>query len=125
MIAALAVEAAAAGFVVGGEGLIGPRFAPCGSLPPAIIHDASGRCLALPNSPDYDQLRRFLDRYERNYGQRFAPDKPVLEWPILRREVPPTPEAHIQPRYRAASQVRPEFEQAGRRLDARPRIGDQ
>lgn len=115
-LGALAIEAVAGGFVVGTDVQIWPGFAPYPGAPPPIIYDAFGRCLAPLGCADYEQLRRFLDRYERNYGQRFAADKPALQPPAQRRDVPPTPEAQIQPAYRGASQLRPEFEQAGKPL---------
>lgn len=88
------------------------------------MYDAFGRCLMPQNCPDYEQMRRFLDRYERNHGQLFAPLRgQVVEPPAQRRDVAPTPEAHIQPAYRAASQIRPEYEKAGTRLDVSPRVG--
>ena len=109
-LAWLAVEAAAAGLVVGGQVVAGQWFAPYGSVPPpSIIYDAFGRCLAPLNCPDYEQMRRFLERYERNHGARFAPDLPGSAPPVVPRDVPATAEAEIQPAYRHASQVRPEF----------------
>jgi len=123
LLAAMAsalIEAAAAGVAVSGEGVAVPWLMPYGALPPAIVYDAFGRCLAPLNCPDYEQLRRYLDRYQRNYGQRFAPDKPGFEGPTPRRDVVPTPEAHIQPAYRGASQLRPEFENSGKLLRASP-----
>lgn len=118
LFASLALDVAAAALVVGGELPLGP--APFGWTvpPPSIIYDSFGHCLSPLGCPDYEQLRRFLDRYERNYGQRFAPDRPAaLAVPATPRAVPPTPEAQIQPRYRGASQIRPEFEQAGKPVD--------
>lgn len=118
LFALLAVDAAAGGFVVGGEVPLGP--APFGWTvpPPSILYDSLGRCLAPLGCPDYEQFRRFLERYERNYGQRFAPDRPTaLAGPATPRDVPPTPEAQIQPRYRDASQVRAEFAQTGKPVD--------
>jgi hypothetical protein len=112
VFACLAVEAAAATFAVGGEVIVSPWFAPYGvAPPPSILHDSFGRCLAPLNCGEYEQMRRFLERYERNYGGRFAPEKPPLVLPVQPRAVPPTPAAHIQPDYREASQLRPEFEQ--------------
>lgn len=123
VIASLAAPAAAGGFLVGGALTLGPWFPPYGVLPPAIVYDAFGRCLMPQNCPDYEQMRRFLDRYERNHGQLFAPQGPAVEPLAQRRNVAPTPEANIQPAYRAASQIRPEYDQAGTRLDATPRGG--
>jgi hypothetical protein len=62
------------------------------------------------------------------WDDRYAPRRPVapdepapLEqdiwgtasspWGYVRRVPPPTPEAHIQPRYKDASTIRPEFEE--------------
>jgi hypothetical protein len=110
--ACLAVEASAATFAVGGEVIVGPGFAPYGLAPPPwMIHDSLGPCLAPLNCGEYEQMRRFLERYERNYGGRFAPEKPPPVLPVQPRAVAPTPAAHIQPDYRDASQLRPEFEQ--------------
>jgi len=111
-----AIEAAAAGFVLGGGVPVGPGYG-WAVPPPSIIYDSFGRCLAPMSCPDYEQFRRFLDRYERNYGQRVAPDPPPLVAPALPRDVPPTPAAHIQPRYQRASQLRPEFEPTGKAVD--------
>ena len=58
-------------------------------------------------------MRRFLDRYQRNYGARFAPDAPVPAPRWQQRDVPPTPVDQIQPAYRNASQIRPEFAPGG------------
>ena len=91
-----------------------------GALPPAIIYDALGRCLGPVNCPDNDQLRRLLDRYQRNYGQRFLPDTPVSEGNAPRRDVAPTPEADVQPAYRGSGEVRPEFQRSGQVLSASP-----
>lgn len=119
VLASMAVDATAGGYVVAGGVAAGPWLAPYGVLPPAIVYDAFGRCLAPLNCPDYEQMRRFLERYERNYGSRSAPEKPALGVPVPVRDVPPTPAAHIQPAYRAASQIRPEFEHTGKQLDTR------
>lgn len=97
--------------------LIGPWYAPYGAPYPApFVYDSLGRCLSPYNCPDYEQFRQFLDRYERNYGQRLAPS-PVLAAPLQPRDVAPTPEAHIQPAYRGASQIRPEFRRSGEPLE--------
>jgi hypothetical protein len=117
-----AIEAAAAGFMLGGGVLLGPAPYYGWAVPPSIIYDSFGRCLAPMNCPDYEQLRRFLDRYERNYGQRFAAEPPAPVAPVQPRDVPPTPAAHIQPQYRGASQIRPEFEQAGKAIDRKQAI---
>jgi hypothetical protein len=122
--ACFAVEATAASYVVGGEVIIGPWLAPYGTVVvPSTIYDSFGPCLSPRNCSDYEQMRRFLDRYERNYGARFAPDKPVFAAPVQPRDVPPTPEADIQPGYQGASQIRPEFERVGKPVDRRSRIG--
>ncbi|HRF11636.1 MAG TPA: hypothetical protein PLR37_05795 [Candidatus Accumulibacter phosphatis] len=113
LCASLALDAAATGVVLRGELLIGAPFG-WTVPPPSIVYDSYGHCLSAAGCPNYEQLRRFLDRYERNYGHRFAPNPPALLVPVQPRDVPPTPEAHIQPRYRGASQIRPEFEQAGK-----------
>ena len=118
LLASLAVDASAGGFVVGGGLPVWP--APFGWTvpPPSILYDSLGHCLAPLGCPDYEQFRRFLERYERNYGQRFASDQQAaLARPATPRDVPPTPEAQIQPRYRGASQIRPEFEQTGKPVD--------
>ncbi|HPT50747.1 MAG TPA: hypothetical protein PLS67_14425 [Accumulibacter sp.] len=99
-----------------------PKFS-VGELPPSVAYDAAGRCLS-PNCPDYAQLRRFLERYERNYGQRFASDKGVAVAPVSRRDVPPTPAVDIQPGYRQASQIRSEFLQSGKVRDRYTRTGE-
>jgi hypothetical protein len=115
--------ATAGNSAVAGTVISGPWYAPYGAaFPPSFVYDPFGSCLA-PGCPNYGQLRRFLDRYERNYGGRFAPNPPPIELSPLPRDVAPTPEAHIQPRYRGASQIRPEFEQAGQKLDTRPVTG--
>lgn len=98
-----------------------PKFS-VGEFPPSVAYDAAGRCLS-PNCPDYAQLRRFLERYERNYGQRFAPDKGGAA-PVSRRDVLPTPVADIQPGYRQASQIRSEFLQSGKIRDRYTRTGE-
>ncbi|HCV12753.1 MAG TPA: hypothetical protein DGC76_03475 [Candidatus Accumulibacter sp.] len=118
VLCCLIAEAAATTVVVGGEWIAGPGPAPYGPwlgpygypLPAAGAHDFFGRCLAPRNCADYEQMRRFLDRYQRNYGARFAPDMPSPAQPLQQRDVPPTPAAQIQPAYRNASQIRPEFE---------------
>ncbi len=123
-LTSLAASAAAGAFAIGGDFAIGSWVSPYGLPPPAIVYDAFGRCLMPQNCPDYEQMRRFLDRYERNHGQLFAPLRgQVVEPPAQRRDVAPTPEAHIQPAYRAASQIRPEYEKAGTRLDVSPQVG--
>jgi hypothetical protein len=121
VVLGLMADAAATSVVVGGEGVVGvwpaphgPWLAPYGHpLPAPGALDAFGRCLAPWNCADHEQMRRFLDRYQRNYGARFAPDLPPLppRWP--QRDVPPTPADQIQPAYRNASQVRPEFAPGG------------
>lgn len=117
LFASLAVDAAAGGFVVG-ELPLGP--APFGWTvpPPSILYDSLGHCLGPLGCPDYEQFRRFLDRYERNYGHRVTSDQPAaLTRLATPRDVPPTPEAQIQPRYRGASQIRAEFAQTGKPVD--------
>ena len=122
--ACIALEATAASYLVGGEVVVGPWFAPYGTVvPPWTIYDSFGPCLSPRNCSDYEQMRRFLDRYERNYGARFAPDKPAFAAPVQPRDVPPTPEADIQPGYQGASQIRPEFERVGKPVDRRSRMG--
>jgi hypothetical protein len=122
-LATTLVDATAGNFAVSGAVIVGPRYAPYGAVfPPSFADDSFAPCPAL-NCANYGQLRRFLDRYERNYGGRFAPNPPPVQFSPLPRDVAPTPEAHIQPRYRGASQLRPEFEQAGQRLDERPAVG--
>lgn len=121
VVLGLMADAAATSVIVGGEwvagggpGPYGPWLSPYGYPWPAPgAMDAYGRCLAPWNCSDYEQMRRFLDRYQRNYGARFAPDVPPSpqRWP--QRDVPPTPADQIQPAYRNASQVRPEFAPAG------------
>ncbi len=112
--------ATAGNFAVAGTVVYRPWYTPYGAVfPPSFAYDSFGSCLA-PGCPDYRELRRFLDRYERNYGGRLAPNPPPIHFSPLPRDVVPTPEAHIQPRYRGASQIRPEFEQAGQEVDARP-----
>ncbi|EXI77619.1 MAG: hypothetical protein AW10_03633 [Candidatus Accumulibacter appositus] len=119
----ISVPATAGNFAVAGTLIGGPWYAPYGAaFPPFFAYDRFGSCLT-PGCPNYEQLRRFLDRYERNYGGRLAPNPPPVEMSPLPRDVAPTPEAHIQPRYRGASQIRPEFEQAGQNLDTRSAIG--
>ncbi len=98
---------------------LGAWLAPDGMPPPAIVYDAVGRCLSAPHCPDREQLKRLLERYERNYGQRLAGERPPTA-PPARREVAPTPAAQIQPAYREASQVRPEFAHVGEPLAAPP-----
>ncbi len=124
LLAVQAIAAAAGGFVVGGGVLVGPApyYGYGWAVPPSIIYDSFGRCLAPMNCPDYEQLRRFLDRYARNYGGRIAADQPALAVPAQARDVPPTPAANIQPQYRGASQIRPEFEQAGKAIDLKQAI---
>ncbi|EXI84226.1 MAG: hypothetical protein AW11_03948 [Candidatus Accumulibacter regalis] len=117
ILALTVFSAIARDFAVGGGLIVGPWYSPYGAaFPPSLAYDAWGRCL-IPNCADYEQLRRFLERYERNYGGRFAPNPPPVVFSPLPRDVAPTPEAHIQPRYRDASQIRPEFEDAGQRLE--------
>ena len=119
-LATTLVDATAGNFAVSGAAIVGPWYSPYGAVfPPSFADDSLAPCPAW-NCANYGQLRRFLDRYERNYGGRFAPNSSPVEFSPLPRDVAPTPEAHIQPRYRGASQVRPEFEQAGQRLDGRP-----
>ncbi len=113
-----AIEAAAGGSGTGSGQPIGAWPAPYGALPPAIVYDAFGRCLSPPHCPDQEQMKRFLERYERNYGQRLMVDRTGVDLAPSRRDVPPTPAAHIQPAYRDASQVRPEFEHVGEPLAA-------
>lgn len=96
---------------------------PSGIPPSAMVFDASGRCLAPPTCADYEQWRRFLDRYQRNYGQRWEMSNTEPAPPARRAEVAPTPMANIQPAYRYASQVRTEFEQSGRALERHPASG--
>ncbi|WP_313950641.1 hypothetical protein [Accumulibacter sp.] len=118
VIALTAVESTAGDFVVRGDVILGSRFSPYGAaFPPTIVYDPLWACLSPLSCADYEQLRRFLDRYERNYGNRFTVDPPAFQPQPPRRDVPPTPAAHIQPRYRDASQIRPEFRQAEPRLD--------
>jgi len=113
----LTSAAAATTVVVGGDWAAGvwpaphgPWLAPYGYPVPAPgAFEVFGRCLAPRNCADYEQMRRFLDRYQRNYGARFAPDAPSPAVPWQQREVPPTPADQIQPAYRNASQIRPEF----------------
>ncbi|WP_291995023.1 hypothetical protein [Candidatus Accumulibacter sp. ACC003] len=115
-VAAIASQAIAGNFALRGGAAVGPWFSPYGSAfaPPFAYYGAFGPCFG-PCADD-EQIRRFLDRYERNYGQRLLPEKPLFEYPPLPRDVPPTPAAHIQPRYRGASQIRPEFEHSGKDL---------
>jgi hypothetical protein len=104
------LDAPAATFAVGGEWVVAPWGAPYGALgAPWWLYDGYRPCLSPSNCPDYEQMRRFLERYERNYGGRFAPDAPVAAVPAQPRNVPPTPEAQIQPAYRGASQLRPAY----------------
>ena len=124
LYACLALDATAASYAVGGGVIVGPWFSPYGTVvPPATIYDSSGPCLSPRNCSDYEQMRRFLDRYERNYGARFAPDQPAFALPVQPRDVPPTREADIQPGYQGASQIRPEFERAGKPVEQRSRTG--
>jgi hypothetical protein len=123
VVACLALEATAASYVAGGQVIVGPWFAPYGTVMPPTIHDSFGRCLAPRDCSDYEQMRRFFDRYQRNYGARFAPDQREFAVPVQPRDVPPTPEADIQPGYQGASQIRPEFERAGKPAERRPRTG--
>jgi hypothetical protein len=119
VVACLALEATAASYVAGGQVIVGPWFAPYGTVMPPTIYDSVGRCLAPRDCSDYEQMRRFLDRYERNYGARFAPDQRAFAVPVQPRDVPPTPEADIQPGYQGASKIRPEFERAGKPVERR------
>lgn len=120
----IAADAWAVAVVAVGEVIVGPWWTPFGMIaPPAVIYDPWGRCLTPMNCPDYEQMRRFLDRYERNYGQRFLPDRPPPSLPAGPRDVPPTPEGNIQPAYRGASQVRPEFGESGAPRGDRPPAG--
>lgn len=119
----MAMHAAAAGYPATVGEPAGLWLTPYGALPPAIIYDSLGRCLAPLGCPDYEQLRRYLDRYQRNYGQRFAADTPLNEGAALRRQVAPTPEADVQPAYRGSGQVRPEFENAGKLLRSTSSVG--
>ena len=75
VVACLALEATAASYVGAGQVIIGPWFAPYGTVVPPTIHDSFGRCLSPRDCSDYEQMRRFFDRYQRNYGARFAPDQ--------------------------------------------------
>jgi len=110
-LALLAIEAAADSLVVGGQ-VAGRWFATYGPAPPpSIIYDVFGRCLVPLDCPDHEQMRRFLERYERNHGTRFAPDLPGSAPTAVPRDVPATPETEIQPAYRHSSQVRSEFAQ--------------
>lgn len=113
----LAVEVSAGGSAAASGQPMAAWLGPDGLPPPAIVYDAFGRCLSAPHCPDREQLKRLLERYERNYGQRLAPDRPGVDLPP-RRDVPPTPPGHIQPAYRNASQVRPEFQHVGEPLPA-------
>ena len=127
VLATTLVDATAGNFAVSGAVIARPWFSPYGAVfPPSFADDSLAPCPAW-NCANYGQLRRFLDRYERNYGGRFAPNSnsPPAEFSPLPRDVAPTPEAHIQPRYRGASQIRPEFEPAGQRRDGRPAAGRQ
>ncbi|MEF8734656.1 MAG: hypothetical protein V5B40_22945 [Candidatus Accumulibacter meliphilus] len=127
VLATTLVDATAGNFAVSGAVIVRPWYSPYGAVfPPSFADDSLAPCPAW-NCANYGQLRRFLDRYERNYGGRFAPNSnsPPAEFSPLPRDVAPTPEAHIQPRYRGASQIRPEFEQAGQRLDGPPAAGKQ
>jgi len=126
--ALLSVTAAATATTVGvggewGAGVwpapYGPWLAPYGyPLPAPGAFEGFGRCFAPRNCADYEQMRRFLDRYQRNYGARFAPDAPSPAPPWPQREVPPTAADQIQPAYRNASQIRPEFSPG--RVPAKP-----
>lgn len=118
------IDAAAGSFVSRGQVVVGPWYSPYGAvLPPSFVYDSFGPCLSRLDCANYEQVRRFLERYERNYGGRFAPNSPAFVFPTLPRDVAPTPEAHIQPRYRGASQIRPEFERAGQEFDPLPGAG--
>lgn len=120
-VLAATVNADAGSFVGRGQVVVGPWYSPYGAaFAPPFVYDPFGPCLARLNCADYEQLRRFLDRYERNYGGRIAPGPPAVALPPRPRDVAPTPDAHIQPRYRGASQIRPEFEQSGQERDGPP-----
>ena len=122
-LTSLAASASAGAFAIGGDFAIGSWCSPYALPPPALVYDAFCRCLMPHSFPPHVQMRPFLDRYERNHGQLFAPRGQAVEPPAQRRDVAPTPEAHIQPAYRAASQIRPEYEKAGTRLGVSPRVG--
>lgn len=118
------LDAPAATFAVGGEWVVAPWGAPYGALgAPWWLYDGYRPCLSPSNCPDYEQMRRFLERYERNYGGRFAPDAPIAAVPAQPRNVPPTPEVQIQPAYRGASQLRPEFAPGARAAAPSRRTG--
>ena len=121
VVACLALEATATSHAGGGQVIAGSWFAHHGTVVPPTIFDSFGPCLSPRDCSDYEQMRRFLDRYERNYGARFAPDQPAFAVPVQPRDVPPTPEADIQPGYQGASQIRPEFERAGKPVERRSR----
>lgn len=106
LVAATTAAAAAGGAVVGtgwwvGAPVVGPWYASPNCL-------AYGVCAGW-GWDDRRPLRRPV-----------APDPPVFEerelwggsgspWGYVRRLPPPTPESQIQPRYRDASTIRPEF----------------
>ena len=122
VLAAVAIDSTADTFAVRGGVIIGSWYQPYGTAfgyPYPFLYDSFGPCLAPGYCQDDYRLRRFLDRYERNHGRSLAADPPPVVFPTLPRNVAPTPEAHIQPRYREASQIRPEFEGAGQELGAR------
>jgi len=122
VLAATLADATAANFAISGGVIAGPWYSPYGAaFPPSFAYDSFVPCPAW-NCANYGQLRRFLERYERNYGGRFAPNPPPFAFSPLPRDVAPTPEANIQPRYRGASQLRPEFEQTGQAVEPRPAI---
>lgn len=76
----------------------------------------TGPCLGYGGCPGW----AWEDR--RPWRRPVAPEQPVFDdqgiwgttgspWGYVRRLPPPTPESQIQPRYRDASTIRPEFEQ--------------
>jgi hypothetical protein len=87
-------------------------------------HDFAAPCLAggiCARAPAHEGWRERRERFEALRREPAAPAAPGFDlwdnagspWGYVRRLPPPTPESEIQPRYRGASQVRPEFSGAG------------
>ena len=97
----------------------GLRFnQPAGHLEKGESLVAAAAREALEETAHRFRPERFLERDELNDGQRVSSEQPAaLTRLATPRDVPPTPEAQIQPRYRGASQIRAEFAQTGKPVD--------
>jgi hypothetical protein len=96
-----------------------------GAYPARRFYDPLFMCTHPDRCGDAVQLRLTLDRYRRAQELRERPaqsEQPGLgpsygPWGPQRYTPPATPEANIQPAYRGASQLRPQFEQTIQPID--------